>query len=252
MAANPAGVMVNHTMERVAETGHGQQQSLADLADSVARMGPALDALIDAQPAAFNDAAKLELRTQLNLISTNSRDIRVASDRASTQAKKERLTALVTTIPIIDAADQAQHMIEYRTYKLEDFHGTPGKGNVLIWLAKLMNQCRQSNLGPDHQLGLLRRHVCAEAAEIVETAVREGSHLPGCLRALEIRFARLQSPDSARESLDTLRRLPDEGLAAMATRIRQLAFMAARDHATPVDRRRASLDFMSSETFAKV
>ena len=86
----------------------------------------------------------------------------------------------------------------------------------------------EKRLSPPIILKLLERHTLGSAGQVVSDTLRADGSLTDCVRALEVRYASLQHPDSARVAIGNVRRDDDEAMGDLSDRIKKLAFMSTR------------------------
>jgi hypothetical protein len=117
---------------------------------------------------------------------------------------------------------------EARTYKLQDFGGnTEDKISCLNWLSRILGLGQQRNLSHAVILQLIERHTIGSAAQVVSDNIRAGDDLEECVRTMEVRYAGLQHPVSARVSVNAIKREDGQKIGDLADKIKQLSFMAS-------------------------
>jgi hypothetical protein len=229
--AQPA-VALNLFRDAIAEVDDQStpQACMAAIANQLVGLTPAIAEIVQAIPnEVMNQDAKNVIINRLNDRVNNAILIRDRAIAQENRAFHEHVIPLISEIPIANPPNMVHEVPEARLYKLLDFGGDDDdKITALAWLSRLLRLGEMRHLSHDAILGLLERHTTGSAAQVVSESNRARLGLTECVRALEVRYADLQHPDSARIAVNAMDRTDKESIGQLADRIKRLAFMATR------------------------
>ena len=229
-APNPAVAADHFVEDDVVGVNATPNELVAAMANLICGVVPSVVEILHAIPDNVMDVgARNVIVAVLNQRSAQAHLIREHAVAHEARASHEHVIPLITALPDIPVAQQVNNVPEARTYRLQDFGGNKDdKISCLNWLARIMHLATQQNLSHAATLSLLERHTMGSAAQVVSDSIRAGGSLEECVRTLEVRYAGLQHPESARVSVNAIKREDNEKVGELADRIKQLAFMATR------------------------